>query len=203
MCMPEPRSVCWAMVGEPLVRGLGQRLVGRVQEVGVGALAAAADAAAKLVQLRQAEGVGAVDDERVGVGDVDARLDDRGADEHVDLLVPEVDDDLLECVLAHLAVGDSDAGIRDELGESPGDPVDRLDTVVDEEDLPLAHELAIDGGGDLLVVVRADEGQDGMALLGRRLDHRHLADARHRHLQRSRDRAWPTSRARRRSCAGP
>ena len=41
--------------GEPLVRGLGERLVRRVEEVGVGPLAAAADPAAQLVQLGQAE----------------------------------------------------------------------------------------------------------------------------------------------------
>jgi hypothetical protein len=41
------------------------------------------DAAADLVELREAEAVGALDDDRVAVGDVDARLDDRGAHEHV------------------------------------------------------------------------------------------------------------------------
>ena len=44
--------------GEPLVRGLGERLLRRVEEVGVAALAAPADPAAQLVQLGEAEGVG-------------------------------------------------------------------------------------------------------------------------------------------------
>ena len=75
-----------------------------------------------------------------------------------------------------------------ELADAPGDPVDRLDAVVHEEDLALAHELAVDGGRDLLVVVGADEGQDRMALLRRRLDHRHLPDPGDGHLQGARDR---------------
>ena len=82
--------------GEPLVRGLRERLLRRVEEVGVAALAAAAHPAAQLVQLGQAEGVAALHDQCVGVGDVDAGLDDRGGDQHVELLLPEVDDDLFQ-----------------------------------------------------------------------------------------------------------
>ena len=40
--------------------------LGRRQQVGVGLVVRAADAAAQLVQLREAEAVGAVDDDRVG-----------------------------------------------------------------------------------------------------------------------------------------
>src|SRR4029077_20144505 len=42
-----------------------------VEEVGVGLLGAAADAAAELVELREAERAGAVDDDRVHVRDVE------------------------------------------------------------------------------------------------------------------------------------
>lgn len=130
--------------------GLGQRLVRRVEEVGVGPLAPATDATTQLVQLAQAEAVGPVEDQRVGVGDVQAGLDDRRADEDVEAPLPEVEDDLLEPVLAHLAVGGLDAGLRHELTDAGGRPLDRADVVVDVEDLPLAHELAVDRRGHLL-----------------------------------------------------
>ncbi len=55
----------------------------------------AADAPADLVQLGEAEHVCAVDDNGVRVGDVDARADDRGADEHVDLVSDKRRHDLL------------------------------------------------------------------------------------------------------------
>ena len=108
------------------MRGLGQRLLRRVEEVGVRALAAAADPAAQLVQLGQAEQVGALDDQRVGVGDVEAGLDDRGADQDVELLLPEVDHDLLELVLVHLAVRDRDPRLGDQLAQPRRGLVDRL-----------------------------------------------------------------------------
>ena len=70
---------------QPLLRDLAQRPVLLVQQVGVGARGAAADAAAQLVELRQAEPVGVVDDDRVRVRDVEPRFDDRRADEDVGL----------------------------------------------------------------------------------------------------------------------
>ena len=100
---------------EPLVGGLGQRLLRRVEEVGVGPLPGPADPAAELVQLGEAEGVGALDDHRVGVGDVEAGLDDRRADQHVEALLPEVEHHLLELVLAHLAVRDRDPRLGHQL----------------------------------------------------------------------------------------
>ncbi len=168
---------------QPLVRGLGQRLLRRVEEVGVAALAATAHPPAQLVELGEAEVVAALDDQGVGVGDVDARFDDRRRDQDVELLLPEVDDDLLQLGLAHLSVGGLDTGLGDDLAEPGGGPVDGLHPVVDVEDLALAQEFTADGGADLLLLVRPDEGQDRVALLGRGGDRGHLADARHRHLQ--------------------
>ena len=59
---------------EPLGRRLVQRLARRHGEIGIGAGLAAADAAAQLVELGQAEHVGAMDDHGVGVADVEARF---------------------------------------------------------------------------------------------------------------------------------
>ncbi len=78
---------------QPFVCLLGQRRLRRIEEIGVGAHAGAADATTELVELPEPEPVGAVDDERVHRRHVDAGLDDRGADEHVVLVLPEVDDD--------------------------------------------------------------------------------------------------------------
>ena len=77
----------------------------------------AADAAAQLMQLREAELVGAIDDDRVRGRHVDAAFDDRRADQQVAALVVEVEHDLLELALAHLAVADRDARFGHQLGE--------------------------------------------------------------------------------------
>ena len=117
------------------------------------------------MQLGEAEGVGPLDDHRVGVGDVEAGLDDRGADQDVEALLPEVDHHLLELVLAHLAVGGGDPRLGHELADPGGGLLDRRHPVVDEEHLALAQQLAAYGGGDLAVLVGADVGQHRVPLL--------------------------------------
>ncbi len=170
------------------MRRLGQRLLRRVQHVGVPALPAPAHPAAQLVQLGEAEGVAALDDQGVGIGDVDPGLDDRGRHQDVELLLPEVDDHLLQLGLAHLPVRGGDPRLRHQLLQPGGRPVDRLDPVVDVEHLALAQEFTPDRGRDLLLVVRADEGQHRVSLLRRGGDGGHLPDPGDRHLQGARDR---------------
>ena len=101
---------------------------------------------------------------------------------------------LLELLLVELAVGDLEAHARAQAAQALGGLVDRLDAVVHEERLAPALLLAHDRLLDELLVVLADVGLDRAPALGRRLDHRDVADARHRHLQRPRDRRRATSR---------
>ena len=168
--------------------GLGERLLPRVEEVRVRAFAAAAHPAADLVQLGEAEQVGPLDDEGVGVRDVDAGLDDGRADQHVEVLLPEADHHLLQRFLAHLAVRHRDPRLGHQLAQPAGRLVDRLDPVVQEEDLAVAQQLAVDGRGDLLVVVATHVRQHRVPLLRRGGDGGHLPDAGDRHLQGPRDR---------------
>ena len=137
----------------------------RVQQVGVGALAAAADATAQLVELREAEQVGAVDDDRVDPRHVEAALDDRGAHQHVELALQEVEHDLLEPALVHLPVRDATRASGTQLAHVLGHELDVLHAVVHEEDLALAQQLAPDRLGHDAVVVLADVGEDRLAVL--------------------------------------
>ncbi len=88
--------------------------------------------------MRQAELLGAVDDERVGVGEVQTTFDDRRAEQNVDFGLGKVDHDLLQLPLAHLAVGDDDARFGHQLLQSLAHDVDALHPVVDEENLAAA-----------------------------------------------------------------
>ena len=126
---------------EALLRDRRQRLLRRNQQVRVRMAVGAADAAAQLVQLRQPVAVGAVDDHRVGVRDVEAVLDDRGGDQHVVFEVDEIEHNLLHFLFVHLPVPDGDTGVRDDLLYQGGDRLYRLDAIVDEEHLPVAGEL--------------------------------------------------------------
>ena len=118
----------------------------RRQQVGIGLVVGAAHAAAQLVQLGQAELVGALDDDGVGGGDVDTGLDDGGAHQDIEFLVVEVAHHLLQLALAHLAVADGDARLRHQLAaRSRAVRSMVLDVVVDEVDLAAAQQLAAAG----------------------------------------------------------
>ena len=185
---PEPSSVKSDSAASRCAASARQRGRGVVEHVGVGALAAAPDAPADLVELGEAEVVGALDDQRVGGGDVDPRLDDRGADQHVGVAAQERHHPRLELVLLELAVGDLEAHARAQAAQARGDLVDRLDAVVQVERLAAARALALERLAHQRLVVLADVGAHRAAALGRGLDHRDVAQAGERHLQRARDR---------------
>ena len=159
----------------------------RQEQVGVGPVLVPPDPAAKLVQLGQAEAVGVVDEDRVGVGDVEARLDDRRADQHVGRAEHELDHRVFQLVLAHLAVADGDPGVRANLLDLAGHLLDGLDAVVQEEDLALAVQLAEDRLADQLLVVGRDAGDDAAAVQRRGGQRADVAQAQQRHVQRARD----------------
>ena len=75
------------MVSSRACGRLAQRLL--VEQQAGRALRAAADAAAQLVQLREAEALGMLDDHDGGVGHVDADFDHRGGDEDLGLVALE------------------------------------------------------------------------------------------------------------------
>jgi hypothetical protein len=112
------------------------------QQVGVGLVVAAADAAAQLVQLGQAELVGAVDDDGVGVRVVDAGLDDGRAQQQVVLLLGEFAHHALQFALRQLAVADHDARLGQQGFEALLHVLDGVDFVVQEIHLAAALELA-------------------------------------------------------------
>jgi len=101
-----------------------EHLLARIEEVGVGVRVAAADAAADLVELRQAEHVGTLHDERVGRGDVDAALDDRRGSPARRRRREEAQHHLLQGALVHLPVGHEQACLRHERSHLLGRLVD-------------------------------------------------------------------------------
>ena len=118
------------------------------------------------MQVGEAEAVALVDEDRVDVGDVDARFNNRGRHEDVDLAVEEPNHDVFELVLGHLPVRDLGDGLWHDRVELLADDVDVLDSVVDEVDLPLAVELAQDGFANLGAIEFHDLRRDGTSALG-------------------------------------
>ena len=117
------------------------RLAMRHDQVGICTMVRSANPSAQLVQLCESELVGTIDDDRIGVRNVDSRFDDRGTYEDIAASMVEIEHDVFEILLAHLSVSEFDSGLRHE----PGDFLRRLrnsvDIVVHEINLPAATDL--------------------------------------------------------------
>ena len=148
----------------------------------------ASDAAPQLMQLREAELVRAVDDDRVRGGHVDAGLDDRRANEEVHALLVEVAHDLLELALRHLAVRHRDARFGKKLRDRLRAGGDRVHLVVQEIDLAAALQLAQRRLAHDARRVRSHERLDRKPPLRRGGDDGKVANALERHRERARNR---------------
>ena len=158
------------------------------QEVGVGLVAASSDSPAQLVQLREAEHVGAIDEDRVGMGHVDARLDNGRGDQHIRLSAKELQHHGFERFGVHLPMGHHDARVGHQLLEPGSRLLHRFDPVMDEVDLPAPPQFAQHRFSDECVARSDDLRANGQAAGRRCFDDREIAHARHGHLQGARDR---------------
>ena len=98
----------------------------------------AADASAKLVKISQTEAIRPVDDDGVGVRDVEPAFNDGRADQDVDFPCDEAFHDGLQFVRIHLTMSDIDARVRAKVGDLVAHALNALDAVVQEENLTLA-----------------------------------------------------------------
>ena len=159
-----------------------------MEHVGERALVRAPDAAADLVRLSEAEEIGPLDDQRVGLRDVEARFDDRRGDQAIRVSAQEPEHRRLELAHVHLPVRLGEAHARAERAQALGHVVERVDPVVEEEALPVAIDLAPDRLGDELLVVGAHVCANGPAALGRGFDHGDVAKPGKAHLEGARNR---------------
>ena len=129
-----------------------------------------------------------MDDQRIGVGNIEAGLDDGGRQQDVVFAVVEGRDDVLDHGRRHLAVRDRDLHLRYVLVEEILDPREILDSRHHVKRLPAAIALAQQRLADHQRIVRRHEGADGEAIDRRRGDDREVAHPSQRQLQRARDR---------------
>ncbi len=142
-----------------------------------------ADPAAKLVQVGQAVLVGLVDEDGIDVGDIEPRLDDRRRDQDVEIAPDEPEHRLLERLAPHLAVPDGDPGRGDDPLDAVGNEVDVVHPVVDEVDLAVAIQLAMDRPLDRRVIPPLDPGLDRLAVGRGCFEIRDVADAQQAQVQ--------------------
>ena len=155
----------------------------RRQQIGVGLPVRTAHPPAQLMQLRQPELVRPVDEDGVGVGDVDAVLDDGGANQQVQLAAVEAPHHGFQFALAHLPVADADARLRRQGGQFLCHPLDGAHFVMHIEDLAAAQQFPLDGLPNQAAALFPYEGPNGQAAGRRRGDDRQIANAAHGHVQ--------------------
>jgi hypothetical protein len=103
---------------QALFGGVGHALARRRGEIGIGAQLRTPDAPAKLVQLREAEAVRAMDDDRVGRGNIDPAFHDGGGEQHVIFALIEGAHALFHLAGRHLAMGGNIFDLR-HIGAQP------------------------------------------------------------------------------------
>ena len=132
--------------------------------------------------------VGVLNDQGVGVGDVDARLDDGGAHQHVHLAVAHAGHHVVELLLAHLAVGHRHSHVLPQhLLDAGGGAGDGLHPVVEVVHLAAPLQLPAHGVGEHPPVVLQHIGLHRLAVHGRLLQGGHVPDAGEGHIQRPGD----------------
>ena len=166
----------------------GHRLDRIGGQIGEGPGLGPPDPTPDLIQLRQAEHVGAVHDQRIRRRNIQPALDDGGGDQDVILPVVEGAHHLFQLGRAHLAVADHELHLRHLFAQEFLDGGQVLQARRDIVGLTPAIFLTQQSLAHQDRIPRRDIGPHRQAIDRRGGDDRHLADARQRHLKRARDR---------------
>ena len=134
----------------------------------------APDAAAQLIQIRQAETIGAINDNGVGVWNIQAAFDNRGADQNVDFSADKAMHRRFQFIRIHLAMAKFHPGIWTKIGDAIADLFDCLHPIVQEKNLALSFEFAIDRVANDSFIVTTNDCFDRKPVLRWRFDCRHV-----------------------------
>ncbi len=91
--------------------------------------------AAKLVEISETESIGAIDQDRIGIRNIETALDDGGRDQHIDFPRHISAHHVLELVFLHLAMADFHLRLRAQLADPLRGAKDGVDPVVQKIDL--------------------------------------------------------------------
>ena len=155
---------------ESLFCDFGQNLSPPERQIGVSMAARPSHAAAQLVQLGKAELIRVFNDEGVHVRNVDTGLNDRRADQNLNLSVGHCLHHVRQLLLIHLSVRYRNGHITEPLLELRRALVDRFDPVVEIIHLPAAGQLPADRLVQDPVAVLEDEGLHRVPVVRRLLD---------------------------------
>ena len=88
--------------------------------------------------------MGCIDDDGIGIGDIDTVLHNGCGEQHVIVIIREVEHNLLQFFRLHLSMSDGDTGIGDILMDHLGNMRQVTNTVVHKIDLTITRHLEVD-----------------------------------------------------------
>ena len=159
----------------------------RGHEVAEGLLVRPPHATAHLMQVAETEVVGTTNNDGVGIGDIEAALDDGGGDEHIVVVGGKGHHHTLQLLGVHAAVAHAHTRIGYILMYHRLQLRQLGDAVVDDEDLPVAAHLEAHGLGNDLRREGMHLRLNGIAVGRRCLDDAEVPGAHERELQGSGD----------------
>src|SRR5215831_11675246 len=130
--------------------------------------------AAELVQITQPKPVSTIDNNCIGIGNIQAAFDNGRRKQNVGFAINEFRHDFLQIVAMHLAMANDNASVRDEPCEFLGHHLNRSNSVVKEENLTAAIQLAVDRITDDSLIVLRDDGLDRQPIMRRGLNRAHV-----------------------------
>src|SRR5438067_5734942 len=149
----------------------------RQQKISVGFVLGTSNPPTQLIQIGQAETIRPINDNGVGIWNVQAAFDDGGADQHIDVSHDKAMHHRFQFIGIHLAVAKLNARIQTEFSDAIAHFLDRLHAIMQKKNLALPFQLALDGIANNSLVITTDYGFDPKPILRRRYDARHVFDA--------------------------
>ena len=110
-------------------------------QVGIGDAVASSDSALDLIHLGESEVLGVVDDDRIGIRDIDAVFNDRRTYEDIDFVARKLHHDIFDCFPVHTTMGDADPGIGNGDLQIAGNGCNVIDVVIEIEHLSVACQF--------------------------------------------------------------
>ena len=168
---------------QALFRHLAENLVLLIQQVGIGKVIGTPHPAPHLVELRQAKSIRIINNNRVGVGNIQPAFDNAGSQQNIVLALVELHHDTLQLCLRHLAVGNLNHCIRHDFLQLQLHLLNGFHPVVDKINLSPPLQLPVDGVPDDAVAVFHNVGLHREAFLRRRADNAHIPRPCQGHVQ--------------------
>ena len=127
------------------------------------------------MQIAQSEILRLIDDNGIGIGDINSTFDNGSRQQHIIIIVHKVENNLLKFFRLHLSMTDANTAVRDVSFNHCFQLHQVLYPIVYKKYLTVTTHLEVDSLSDNFFIECMHLGLDGVAIGGRSLYHRKVA----------------------------